>query len=317
MRRGLCIAALVATASLATASSAGAAPLPLPSGMPPQLVRAAREGGEAGGGAGPASVGVPSFHLRTPNGYRVEVVPAGASLAVVVGKPNGASESAYLARGLITPRHLKASLGRFGELDMRFRPGGRDPRPSRSCRGKHKFAVDRGTFTGQFRFAGENSYVRVRVRRASGQVARLRPRCSRALFGPPGQASDSVVFYPADPISSEELGAEWRDGADAAQLLAFSGAGRVFYLAELAESRGRIAIARFAFTTGPMKGLSIDSALTSATVSPPAPFHGTGRYRATPAGEVSWEGPLAVSFPGLPRYPLTGERFQPSVWRAY
>ena len=53
-----------------------------------------------------------------------------------------------------------------------------------------------------------------------------------------------------------------------------------------------------------------DDALTSATLRPPAPFHGKGTYSAGPDGTKAWTGPLSVAFPGAPRFPLTGTQFK-------
>ncbi|HEX6602047.1 MAG TPA: hypothetical protein VF030_05345, partial [Solirubrobacterales bacterium] len=54
----------------------------------------------------------------------------------------------------------------------------------------------------------------------------------------------------------------------------------------------------------------INEALTSASLTPPPPFHGTARYQAFPDGSNTWSGNLSVNFPGAPRFPLTGPSFE-------
>ena len=71
---------------------------------------------------------------------------------------------------------------------------------------------------------------------------------------------------------------------------------------------------RFALTTAPAKkSFAVNEALTGATIAPPEPFHGKGAYRAASDGTTTWTGPLSVSFPGVPRLPLTGEAFKATL----
>jgi hypothetical protein len=80
------------------------------------------------------------------------------------------------------------------------------------------------------------------------------------------------------------------------------------------QTRGDLAILRFAFTASDSaRAFSVDNALTRAQVKPPAPFHGTGTYRAASDGTKTWTGGLAINFPGAPRLPLTGPEFKPEL----
>ena len=78
-----------------------------------------------------------------------------------------------------------------------------------------------------------------------------------------------------------------------------------------------MAVIRYGAAAAPSKLFDINDALTSATIAPPAPFHGKGVYSAAPDGMTSWTGPLSVSFPGAPRTPLTGPEFSAELSAGY
>ena len=78
------------------------------------------------------------LELEAKHGYEVTVIGEGDVVAVEVTKPappgkENALErllgmrsavTAYVARGTVTPRRIVASFGKFGKLDLRFRPSG-------------------------------------------------------------------------------------------------------------------------------------------------------------------------------------------------
>lgn len=53
--------------------------------------------------------------------------------------------------------------------------------------------------------------------------------------------------------------------------------------------------------------------LTSAVVTPPAPFSGTGSFEAASGELAEWDGTLAVDLPGLGTVQLTGSQFTPEL----
>jgi hypothetical protein len=309
-------AALATATVLLGAPAARAAILPLPPGMPAQLRRAAaRIATESPRQEAPAKP-IPSFKLKAGDGYRIQVATVGAAVAIAVEQgTHSKSESIYLARGTVSSRRLKASFGKLGELDMHFHPGAAYRAKGGSCRGKGPFPFQRGVFTGRFHFDGEGGYLRARAHRAAGRLLLRAQRCPGRRPPIPLSASASTVFYPVS-IFPRQLEANWQEGVGAATLFAAAGAKRSFYLTRVDEAHGSVATVRFASAAGPLKDLQVNEPLTAGRVSPPAPFHGTGTYRAAPDGGVTWDGPLAVSFPGLPRYPLTGERFDTTIWRS-
>jgi hypothetical protein len=272
------------------------------------------------------------LELRAKNGYEITVIGEGSVVAVEVSKPaSGSKESAlerlfgirravtaYVARGTITPRRIAASFGKFGKLDLRFRPSGRVLKsPSRKrCRGADHFTSQLGMFVGSLRFSGERNYVAVRSHRVKGKIrSPLRLRCASSRFRFRPAASTRARPAPQHPsFFPAFLGASNRHGVAATELIAISGRKATLFLTVTEEGLGSMARIRYALATEHSKeAIAMNDALTWASIEPPLPFHGKGIYRAFPDGRTSWSGPLSVSLPGAPRLPLTGEEFRATL----
>ena len=303
--------------ALLTAPAWAAAAPPTGSRMsaPAQLRELVRERTGQGGSAARFR---PSFLVESHNGYLVAVGGDGDNVVVYVLYGRHAdSVTGYVARGVVTPHRLAASFGKFGRVSMRFREVRNRTweRSNRDCRGSGRFENRLGTFVGEFNFRGEGGYVSVQARRAKGQVSSVAPQCQgrRRRAGErvtlATHPSQNGFFGPERPY----LLSDWRSGVHSARFAAVKDRESIF-LASTEQAHGKFAIFRLALqvATSP-KAIEVSNALTSAKVSPPAPFSGTGSYRAAPDGTVSWTGPLTVNFPGAPRYPLTGPPFAASV----
>lgn len=272
------------------------------------------------------------LELEAKHGYEISVIGEGGIVAVEVTKPaprgkENALErlfgirqavTAYVARGTVTPRRISASFGKFGKLDVRFRPSGRVLKsPSRKrCRGVDHFTSKLGVFVGGFRFSGEKNYVALRSHRAKGRIrSPLRLHCASSRFRFRPGASPRARPVPQHPsFVPTFLVASNRHGVSATELIALSGGKTALFLALTEEGLGSLARIRYALTTQPSKGaIAFNDALTSASIEPPSPFHGRGIYRAAPDGTKSWTGPLSASFPGAPRLPLAGEEFRTTL----
>jgi hypothetical protein len=299
--------ALLALPALASADAPGV-PLPLPGGVPPQLRAQLRA--ETGTSA-PHGPFLPGFHLHA-HGYDVSVSGIGSAAIVEVAHDHGKAATAYIARGTVTPGRIQASFGDLGSVAMRFKPSGRVSfsKPPPHCHGASRYKSRLGVFAGDFRFKGENDYVSIHARRAKGGVRiPLTLRC-----GPQGRGSERGMARTSgdgfQSIEPESLQADWRHAVSAVSFAAIGFGSDLLYLASAERSEGALAKIQFAFASGPAKALSINDALTQARVTPPAPFKGTGTYRAAPDGTTTWTGALAVNFPGSARFPLTGPQFK-------
>jgi hypothetical protein len=242
------------------------------------------------------------FRIETAD-HEVQVMTFGSAVILMV-KHGKASKSfaatAYLARGVARPERLQATFGKFGKVSMRFRESRNRTwfGKRRSCRGKQRYVRRRGVFVGNFRFRGEDGYVSVRLHRAKGTIVEEARKCQRSR-GP--------IFAQASSHQSVLL-AIARDGVDSTGFLTVAAKQAVFFAAH-EESRGKLAIIQLAMARG-QGPLRANETLTAVRVSPPAPFHGTGRYRAAPDGTTTWSGNLSVNFPGTPRFPLTGPDYE-------
>ncbi|HET8813837.1 MAG TPA: hypothetical protein VFM51_02645 [Solirubrobacterales bacterium] len=212
--------------------------------------------------------------------------------------------TAYLARGVARPERLQATFGNFGKVSMRFRES--RGRPRSICRFGQVLVKRRGVFVGNLRFRGEGGYVSVRLHRAKGGIVTPGGRCRYRPRRGVLRELIELFFLPKAAVLALS-----RDGVDFTALLALEGRRSSAFLAMHEESRGKLAIIRLAEARKPRRHIRVSEALTSASLTPPSPFHGTGRYRAAPDGTTTWFGDLSVHFPGAPRFPLTGPGFEP------
>lgn len=245
------------------------------------------------------------FQVEASGGYKVQVLTFGSAVILVVTKGRIGKRfigTAYLARGVAAPERLQATFGRFGRVSMRFREARNRPwfGKRRDCRGRSRFVRRRGVFVGNLRFKGEGGYLSLRIHRAKGTIVRVARKCL-------GQRRPLLPFAESSSHLTGLL-ALARDGVDSTAFFTIQGK-RTISFASHEEVRGRLAISRIAIGRS-RAPLRINEAATAATISPPAPFHGAGRYRAAPDGTATWSGSLSVNFPGAPRFPLTGPDFK-------
>lgn len=257
--------------------------------------------------------------------YEIRVQNLGPSIAITVETGTLRSQkrvaaTAYVARGTATESRLVASFGQLGELSMRFHPSPKREwvKPDRKCRGAGRFLVRYGTWEGTLHFRGEEDYLSLDVHRAFGEVETVAPSCrpNAAAASASALLRHDLIRPSQEPALGPEVPviiASWRHGVANATFGGGASKEGSIFIASTQESRGSIAIFRAARAEGPVKAMSADAALTSAHLSPPAPFHGSASFHAAADGTASWSGPLFVSFPGASHYELTGEPFEPKL----
>jgi hypothetical protein len=254
----------------------------------------------------PAKTFRSGFRIEARGGYDVEVMTSGSGVFLLVDKGRFDKRlvgTAYLARGVAAPKRLQATFGKFGRVSMRFRESRNKSWAGkrRNCRGAQRFVKRRGVFVGALRFKGEDGYISLNVSRAKGSVVTVARKClrKRRTQLPFAQQSSHRPAFVATA----------RAGVAFTGFLALGGR-KTTFLATHEETRGKLAIIRVAVIRNRSNPLWANETLTRARISPPAPFHGTGRYRAAPDGSTTWSGNLSVNFPGTPRFPLTGPDFE-------
>jgi hypothetical protein len=297
------VAILTLLASLLVAGNARAAELPglLPQLLPPRLLT------EVGKPVPPAPPFRSGFTVSADHHYEVRVFTFGSAvlLEVLRTSQHGLSASVYLARGVATPHRLQATFGKFGKISMRFQPPARGDGVKSVCRFGERLSQHRGLYMGRLNFKGEDGYVSLDLHRAKGAIVTPAGRCRRHHFTS-AQIERALEFI-FEPLSV--LFANARDGVTTTSILSLKSKHRAIFLASHEETHGKLAIIRYVVASG-KKGFYANDAATSSRLSPPAPFHGTGHYRAAPDGSTTWTGPLSVNFPGAPRFPLTGPSFE-------
>ncbi len=303
MRRLAFVSVLLALA-LAFAPAAGASPSlpPLPHS---RLMDKALLATEHGPPVRPAPPFRSGFSVKAGR-YELGVSTYGGGLFLGVwrGGRKQRTMSAYLARGVAQPERLQATFGQFGKVSMRFRHSRNRP-PGKRCSFGRLLIKQHGIFVGSLRFRGEHGYVSVHLHRAKGAILRVGKRCHVRRHH--GFDPSELGFLFAKPEAA--MLAISREGVDATALLAITAKRKSAFLSVHEESRGKLAIVRIATALRPGK-LHFDESLTSGTLVPPPPFHGTGRYHAFPDGTHAWSGNLSANFPGAPRYPLTGPGYE-------
>jgi hypothetical protein len=313
IRRLLLVAALALVAVPASASAQANGLSFDPLGEVPPILRSKVPGHvEARSSSAPF---LPLLVLKASHGYRVGVIGFGSTVLLEVIHGRARAITAYAARGVVRPGRLEASFGDLGRIAMHFQRSSNQPRanPHRDCKRGDLIVRRRGVYVGSFRFRGEGGYISVRAHRARGRVSTIAPWCLRSQVDGPDQHAVRPAQH-GDPLELAAVGASWREGISSTSVGAVALGGRTLFFASTAQSEGDLAILRFAFTSaGSAQAFSVDNALTHAQIKPPAPFHGTGIYRAGPDGTKTWSGGLAVNFPGAPRLPLTGPQFKPEL----
>jgi hypothetical protein len=270
------------------------------------------------------------FSLRGSNGYRITVsaeldsIPASAGPESVTSpvelSVKGHSGTAqYSVSGQVTANTIKARFGRLGRVSVRFRPSGhqRRVRVPKKCIENRLPVVTAtlGSFVGTIEFRGERGYTNVSARRAKGGIGDPLADTAKKLVCD-FHESDAERKRELESVSLDASPPDARIGFDAGRLfgtwpglpspVAGPGGIRNLFFALASEEQGGMSIIRAAASLGGSEDFVFDDALTSATVSPPFPFSGSGSFLRNPDGSTSWTGTLAVLLPGLGTVGLTG-----------
>ncbi len=260
-----------------------------------------------------------SFKVHGSHGYRIEVKAseATATLAATRAKPHAetGSQSTYIARLRSGAGAIRATFGHLGSVKMRFRPSGpvTESKPQRNCIGPDHFTIHHGVFVGGLEFRGEGGYTEVKASRVKG--VSLSP--SSLLCGNFGESARASAAD-GGPRPTYRFQASFRSRLLAEFFEATTDrAKQSMFFAEVDQTVGSLAIDRLAIAHGRARAFATDSALSFATISPTAPFDGTGSLTRDPTGSRLWNGSLTVDFPGAPDVPLTGPPFKTTLTRGF
>lgn len=251
--------------------------------------------GNASGFGGGVSA---EFHLKKG---RYEVAVVGTRHLVVLSVFHRGAVTQYQSSARVSAGEVRAGLGRFGRIAVRFEPSGKVEKiqPFPGCTGD-PLVSSKGVFVGTIRIRGEGDFKKVDTGRAFGTVTSGgRWKCREGhqpAHAPEG--TDKGVLLAVARGTLEFVAVGWRSREQGPPIFPDERTGTLF-IASTHETCGPVTVSRFAFAFGRESSFLFDEALTSATVKPPPPFHGTATFQRDPVtGAVGWTGSLGVSLIG-------------------
>lgn len=289
----------------------------------------------------PAQGQVVRFEARGTHGYKVSVyAPLGRGSRVSIDVENNKGGAQYVAAGNVTATRISASFGRFGRISMHFEPSGKVLRShlygDSSC--PHPASARVGTFSGSFLFVGEQGYTTVDLHRVDGGVgAATAPFSNKEELGlgchheetlaetalpttlpvPFGGGAELVPggLY-LDAIAPTEFGHTYIFAGP----LTISGAQpsipTTLVIGLVQEEIEAVRIGRLVLAGGPSaEVLSDPGTLSTATLTPGAPFTGSATYTAGAGGIGTLDGDLDVPMLGAGVVPFAGPNFQAELLR--
>lgn len=206
----------------------------------------------------------------------------------------------YVAPAIVTSKTIDADLGKLGRISVTRVPTGQTKTVRRGCKPGRRKQVKAERYKGTIEFHGEEGFADVSATSAPLEYPTL---CGSGEEGgrPPGKG------LPGARLDVEKRRPEkYRLEFDAIQRR--PGA-RTGVSVEVEEHRGEMEIHRATWTWASASALLYDRHLRTATVRPPAPFAGHGRFHAHARPANRWTGNLTVDLPGRSDVPVTGRGF--------
>jgi len=252
------------------------------------------------------------LYAKASNGYTAELSSEGGKIKLSLSR--GLFPALiYTFHGQVSTDGIEARIADLGNIDLRFLPAGKTKRirPLQRCNGRLAKLTE-GHFVGSFRFRAERGVAQIHLTHAKGWVAAPGWHCPHQSFNsfvesrPPGI---TYTFLQAD--ENRQIGVTAFAGTDAEH----PDPEAAEVSAAMLTRRGSVQVDHLAVVLG-RRIFSFDSALTSATVTPPSPFHGSATYCASCAPGSRWTGDLKVSLPGVAGdVPLTGPGYETTLKR--
>lgn len=254
------------------------------------------------------AVPVAGFRLQASNGYEFFALTG----TPAAGEEGEGRIALYLRRGRVafvnytapaTLSHttIDADLGKLGRISVTRVPTGRTKKVHQGCEPGSTKRVEAERYEGIIEFHGEEGFTDVSATSAPLEHATL---CVSGEEGgrPPGKS------LPGARLDVEKRNDEQpRLEFDALQRR--PGA-RTLLSIEVEEDRGEMDIYRAISTWASPGALRFDPHLRTATLRPPAPYAGFGRFRSNARRANQWTGNLTVDLPGRADVPLAG----PGLW---
>jgi hypothetical protein len=271
--------------------------------------------------AKPGHVVFPGYHevelnLKGSHGYSIQVTKTNSFVEMFANK--GSTVAVYaIPRPQAKGDAIDADFPGVGRISVEFHPVGPPHKEGGffpPCKGG-KTVKQRGYFQGTIRIRGERGYTSVHTDRASGKVVTAAKEvCNRSVFDPsePEPEEDKTHLFAS---SGPKHG---RSVALSADTVNIGSTGVTYFAGSASERRQGMVIFRQAFVRGTAADLALGDTgdfPASATITPPAPFHGSAAFQRVPGGENSWTGSLSVELPGGGRVAMAGQDFSAKLCR--
>jgi hypothetical protein len=288
-----------------------------------------------------------SISLPGSNGYLINVTLTNRRRLKITALPERERLLAHLFEFATTeyrldapqPRgssRIRASLGRFGSIDLRFKPESVEERSAAllGCKGD-TMKTEAGRFIGIITFRGEGGYTRARSTNVPGTVTNIpspnhkchsmtgrKPqerspenRARTAMLAMSKRAKESGSHLLG--LATKKVAGNRKIGFEALRLSAtHKGKEEALdtFVGTVRRDRGRIeekGIAFVLFGLGPFfKVPDLRHMTSEAVLAPPKPFLGSATFQRESEDAVSWTGDLRAKLPGFGAVPFTGNGFK-------
>ena len=244
-----------------------------------------------------------AFRLQASNGYTLQVLGLRSykgrpsSILLIVSRTG--QEVTYFAPATITETSIQANLGTLGEISVTFQRSGR---PATTRCGKDTISFDSGRYEGKIEFHGEEGYTDAEAMSAPGSIDVYLEGLCDGFASEGGGPRGGAQLHIRNPALGPEL----------TVVKSHTGAA-AFFGVILNEFTNGIGIERFMSLRMRSGCFTYDRRLRTATLRPPAPFFGTGKFDRRKKAGKRWSGNLMVDMPGRAGVPLTGSALRATL----
>jgi hypothetical protein len=255
-----------------------------------------------------------AFTLKVSRGYKLLVL-AGSQKGyrhgeIVILATRKHEAVGYVAPATVTDTRVAADLDALGSIDVTFQPSGEVGVAHPICDRSQRVTYEKGSYIGLIDIRGEEGYMRARA--------------DSVPYSPHPSIDFICGVFAGGEVSGRGLpGARFRarskaEGGKAVELKVNQNrpGGGVKIQVSARERRGRVRISREMSLDYSARAFDFASDLGTASLHPPVPFSGTGRYRREAQRANRWTGNLEVDLPGRSDVPLTGSGFDAGLVHA-
>ncbi len=249
--------------------------------------------------------------MRASNDFRVTVLagpPRNGRPGVVLISASRRGEGVFYAvPATVGEGSIEADLGGLGRIDVDFvSDGGRTIERSSCASGKVR--LDTGFWEGTIELHGEEGYTEVDSTRARATAQPF----LRLLCGFSHIAEGFGGHSPGARLTARRSFAGGRVEMEA-RINSPTRPSR--FSASISETRGRVQVERSVQAVGPPAAFRYDVPAGRATLTPPSPFAGLGKYQRSGSGRGRLLGNLVVDFPGRSGVRIAGPTSRASLQR--